>query len=178
MNAVYAQIIRYRLLYVVSIGLICAINANGQVFPTIPPVPSPQPLAGSPGDLAYHELKEHLKYVYNEENAPLTDTVTIPDQTAEWKGLNRFEILEIVRVLAQAQVVVEHGTLEPADRGVPIWIHDIRGYKKPNGWYGIRINGRAVDERRIWFLYAGANVNLRIFCTAGSRMVDPSLRFQ
>lgn len=134
------------------------------------------PAADSPGARAARELKAHLDYVYEHEYPTLPDSVALPDPPREWPGMNRFEVLAVVEALARAQVVVEYGRLDPKDRGTPIWIRDVRGYKKPNGWYGLRLNGRAVDESRIWFLYAGEELNLRDFCTVGSRMVDPELR--
>ena len=160
------------------LGPLSNLPLPGLDYPTIPPVPSAKPLTGSPGDQAYHELREHIEYVYGVETKDLPDSVAIPDPAVEWKGLNRFEVLDLVRILAQAQVVVEHGVLDPADRGLPIWIRTIRGYKKANGWYGLLINGQPIDESIIWFQYGGDNLNLRTFCTTGSRMVNPGLQFQ
>ena len=141
----------------------------------VPPDPFP-PLKDSPGDKAYHELKSHLDYIYEHEIETLPDSVSLPYPVREWPGMNRFEVIVVVNALALAQVVVEYGRLDPKDRGVPIWIHDVRGYKKANGWYGIRMNGQVIDEARIWFSYAGEQINLRTFCTIGSRMVDPQIK--
>jgi hypothetical protein len=49
-----------------------------------------------------------------------------------------------------------------------VWVKDSRGWLKPNGFYGLKINGQAVDEGVVWLSYAGRMTNLRVLFTYGS----------
>ena len=126
----------------------------------------------SPGARAYRELKEHLDYIWNQESTPLPDTVTIPEKALRWPGMNRFEIIDCVNLLWQAQVIVLKNPIDPSLRPTPVWLHDVRGYRKANGWYGVRINGEPMDESQVWFLYGGQEVNLQMLFSYGSRMIN------
>lgn len=65
----------------------------------------------------------------------------------------------------QAQVV-EIRT--PGQKARLVWVKDARGWLKPNGWFGLKINGEPVDEGTVWLSYAGDMVNLRTLFTYGS----------
>ena len=63
------------------------------------------------------------------------------------------------------------GFVELRDPGVParvVWVKDARGWRKPNGYYGLKINGTPVDEATVWLLYDGRMTNLRTLFTYGS----------
>ena len=47
-------------------------------------------------------------------------------------------------------------------------VKDARGWLKPNGFYGLKLNGQTVDEGTVWLLYQGRMTNLRVLFTYGS----------
>lgn len=47
-------------------------------------------------------------------------------------------------------------------------VKDARGWLKPNGFYGLKLNGNPVDEGTVWLAYAGQMTNLRVLFTYGS----------
>jgi hypothetical protein len=55
-----------------------------------------------------------------------------------------------------------------------VWVKDVRGWLKPNGFWGLKINGDAVDEGVIWLPYRGRMTNLRVLFTYGSAPIDPN----
>jgi len=59
-----------------------------------------------------------------------------------------------------------------------LWVEDARGWLKPNGFYGLKINGEVVDESLVWLMYAGALVNLRVLFTYGSAPLDGVSEFR
>jgi len=59
-----------------------------------------------------------------------------------------------------------------------VWVKDVRGWKKPNGYYGLRLNGQPVDEGTVWLWYQGRMVNLRVLFTYGSDPVKDVSSFQ
>ena len=118
-----------------------------------------QSLDAEPGASALKELKNHLEWQGAILNAPLPDTVTLPAHPPAWPGLNRFDVRIGLELLAQAQVVVLRST---GDSRRPVWIKSLRGYKKSNGWYGIRLNGQEIDEQTLYLMYGGREVNFQI----------------
>jgi len=73
------------------------------------------------------------------------------------------------------ELVWAAGVVEVREPGAPVrtlWVRDARGWKKPNGFYGLRLNGQVVDEGQIWLNYAGTMTNLRVLFTYGSKPVD------
>jgi len=61
---------------------------------------------------------------------------------------------------------------EPGASGRIVKVIDARGWLKPSGFYGLRLNGQTVDEGTVWLLYAGTMTNLRSLFTYGSRPWD------
>ena len=140
---------------------------------TSAPVPV-DPMQREPGASALKELQAHLDYLGKVESAPLPDTVTIPNNPPPWQGMNRFDVIEGLRVLAEAGVVV---LSSPGGKRQPVWIKSLRGYRKSNGWYGIRINGQEFDESSLYVQYGGREVNFQVLMSWGSRQTPGSAAF-
>jgi hypothetical protein len=139
-----------------TLGLLLATMACPAVAQgTSTPVPA-DPLQREPGASALKELRSHLDY------------------QGPWLGMNRFDVLEGLRVLAEAGVVV---VLSPGVKPQPVWIKSLRGYRKSNGWYGIRINGQEFDESSLYVQYGGREVNFQVLMSWGSRQTPGSAAF-
>jgi hypothetical protein len=138
--------------------------------------PSADPMQAEPGASALKELRSHLDYLGGIESQPLPDTVTPPPAGTfpEWPGMNRFDVIEGLRVLAQAQVVV---VVSAQGIRQPVWIKTLRGYRKGNGWYGIRINGQEISEASLYLLYGGREINFQELMTWGSRQTPGAADF-
>ena len=143
-------------------------------WPLQPALAQSNPMDREPGASALRELKSHLDYLGGIQAAPLPDTVAIPPTMPEWKGMDRFDVIEGLRVLAQAEAVV---IVSPHGQRTALWIKSLRGYRKSNGWYGIRINGQEMDESTLYLLYGGRELNFRSLMTWGSRQMGGDAAF-
>ncbi len=88
---------------------------------------------------------------------------------APWPGLSALDVSWCRYLVATA------GFVEIREPDTPmrvVWVKDVRGWLKPDGFYGLKINGQAVDECTVWITYAGDLVNLRVLFTYGSAPVD------
>lgn len=86
-----------------------------------------------------------------------------------WPGMTALDVVWCKELVFSARVV------EVREGGSPprlLWVKDARGWLKPNGFYGLKINGQPVDEATLWILYGGAMVNLRALFTYGSVPFD------
>lgn len=98
----------------------------------------------------------------------------LPDQAFEllghgpWPGMTAWDAAWC-KELVYAAAVVE--IREPGKPPRLVWVRDARGWLKPNGFYGLKINGTVVDEGLVWLAYAGRMTNLRVLFTYGS---DPA----
>jgi hypothetical protein len=141
--------------------------------PVVPPLTQP-PWPHEAGDAAAKELKGHLDTLGAIQSAPMPDTVSAPEKTPAWPGMNRFDVITALDLLAQAGVVV----LRSADGSRrAVWIKSLRGRKKANGWYGILLNGQEIDEGALYVMYGGRELNLRQLMTWGSRIFTGSAPF-
>jgi hypothetical protein len=59
----------------------------------------------------------------------------------------------------------------PGKKPRVVTVADVRGWLKPNGFYGLKLNGAPTDEGTVWLMYAGRMTNLRVLFTYGS---DPA----
>ncbi len=91
-----------------------------------------------------------------------------------WPGLTVLDVALCDRLVWDSGWVEVRGP----GAGVTLWVHDVRGYRLPNGYYGLKINGRPVDLAQCWIEYGQHLVNLQILFTLGSAEVDPQLTFQ
>ncbi len=91
-----------------------------------------------------------------------------------WPGLT------VLDVALCDRLVWDSGWVEVRGPGpeVTLWVKDVRGFRLPNGFYGLQINGRRVDLGQCWIEYGQHLVNLQILFTLGSVEVDPQLTFQ
>ena len=87
---------------------------------------------------------------------------------APWPGMTAWDVAWCRELVWRAQFVELR---EPEKPIRVIWVKDARGWRKPNGYYGLKINGTPVDEAVVWLLYADRMVNLRTLFTYGS---DPA----
>lgn len=88
---------------------------------------------------------------------------------APWPGMAALDAAWCRDLVAAAEFVEIR---EPDAPTRVVWVKDVRGWLKPNGFYGLKINGEAVDEGTVWINYAGDLVNLRVLFTYGSVPVD------
>lgn len=102
------------------------------------------------------------------------DTGPFPDPAYElanppWPGMTAWDVAWC------RDLVFRAGLVEIREPDAPVRtvrVTDARGWKKPNGFYGLRLNGQPVDEATVWLLYAGTMTNLRALFTYGSRPWD------
>jgi len=85
-----------------------------------------------------------------------------------WPGMTAWDVAWCKELVWEARVV-EYRV--PGEKPRLVWLKDVRGWKKPNGFYGLKINGEAVDEATVWLAYAGQMTNLRVLFTYGSAPV-------
>jgi hypothetical protein len=109
-----------------------------------------------------------------------TQTQTAPDPAellgkAPWPGMTAWDVVWCRDLVASAQFVELR---EPGVATRVVWVKDVRGWLKPDGFYGLKINGSTVDEGTVWITYAGDLVNLRVLFTYGSAPVDAASAFR
>ncbi len=110
-----------------------------------------------------------------------TQTDVLPPDPAEqlgkapWVGMTAWDVVWCRDLVASAQFVEIR---EPDAPPHVVWVKDVRGWLKPDGFYGLKINGKAVDEGTVWITYAGDLVNLRVLFTYGSAPVDGASQFR
>jgi hypothetical protein len=89
-----------------------------------------------------------------------------------WPGLSVLDAALCYRL------VWESGWVEVRAPNTPmkvIWVHDVRGVRLPNGFWGLKINGQVLKLSTVWVEYGDQMVNLQILFTRGSAKVAPNL---
>ena|GEM_PF-2259936 len=89
---------------------------------------------------------------------------------APWPGMSALDAVWCRELVYAARFVQIRG---PDGSMKTLWVHDARGWRKPNGFYGLLLNGAKVDEGTVWIVYAGRLTNLRVLFSYGSATVDP-----
>ena len=84
---------------------------------------------------------------------------------APWPGMTAWDVAWCKELVWRAGFVEIR---EPSQPVRVVWLKDVRGWRKPNGFYGLKINGQAVDEGVVWLAYQGSMTNLRVLFTYGS----------
>ena len=84
---------------------------------------------------------------------------------APWPGMTAWDVAWC-RELVYRALLVE--VREPGQRPRIVRVRDARGWLKPNGFYGLRLNGEPIEEGLVWLNYAGTMTNLRVLFTYGS----------
>ena len=84
---------------------------------------------------------------------------------APWPGMTAWDVAWCRELVFRA-VFVEIRVEGLAPKIVRV--KDARGWLKPNGFYGLRINGQPVDEKTVWVMYAGQMIQVRTLFTYGS----------
>jgi len=105
---------------------------------------------------------------FNQTETPLPDPSELLGK-APWPGMSALDVSWCRYLVATA------GFVEIREPDAPmrvVWVKDVRGWLKPDGFYGLKINGQVVDEGTVWITYAGDLVNLRVLFTYGSAPVD------
>lgn len=96
---------------------------------------------------------------------------TLPPDPAEalarspWPGMTAWDAAWCRDLVFQAQFVELR---EPGTHPRVVWVKDSRAWLKPNGFYGLKLNGQIVDEGVVWLPYQGRMTNLRVLFTYGS----------
>jgi hypothetical protein len=109
---------------------------------------------------------------------PLTAQTPDPAEAlghAPWPGMSAWDMVWCRDLVAMAQFVEIR---EPGHPTRVVWVKDVRGWLKPNGFYGLKLNGEPVDETLVWISYAGATVNLRVLFTYGSAPIEGVSEFR
>jgi hypothetical protein len=107
-------------------------------------------------------------------SSPSPDPAALLGQ-APWVGMTAWDAAWCRDLVFRAGYVELR---EPDQPMRVIWVKDARGWLKPNGFYGLKINGEVVDEALVWLRYAGDLVNLRVLFTYGSAPVDGVFDFR
>lgn len=84
---------------------------------------------------------------------------------APWPGMTAWDVDWCKRLVWMARLVEIRNPGEPSR---VVWVKDVRGWLKPNGFYGLKLNGQVIDEGVVWLMYAGRMTNLRVLFTYGS----------
>jgi len=98
------------------------------------------------------------------QSVPPPDPAVLLGQ-APWPGMTAWDVAWC-RELVWAAQFVELRT--PGGKPTVVWVKDARGWLKPNGFYGLKLNGQPVDEAIVWLSYQGRMTNLRVLFTYGS----------
>jgi len=85
-----------------------------------------------------------------------------------WPGMTSWDAWWCKELVWQAGMVEWRVPGQPPRN---VRVRDARGWLKPNGFWGLRLNGQEVDEGQIWLNYAGTMTNLKVLFTYGSRPV-------
>lgn len=88
---------------------------------------------------------------------------------APWPGMTALDVVWCRELVYQALLVEIR---EPGEKPRVVRVKDARGWLKPNGFYGLRLNGEPIDEGLVWLNYAGTMTNLRVLFTYGSDPVQ------
>jgi len=96
---------------------------------------------------------------------PLPPDPAIPLAHAPWPGMTAWDAAWCRDLVWTAQFVEIR---EPGRPMRVVWVKDARGWRKPNGFYGLKLNGEPVDEGLVWLSYQGIMTNLRVLFTYGS----------
>ena len=99
----------------------------------------------------------------------------VPDEpmSQSWPGLSVLDAALCYRLVWEA------GWVEVRTPNSPmkvIWVHDVRGVPLPNGFWGLKINGKVLNMSTVWVEYGNQIVNLQILFTKGSTKVAPNLK--
>jgi len=84
---------------------------------------------------------------------------------APWPGMTAWDVAWCRELVFQSLLVEIR---EPGQKPRVVRVKDARGWLKPNGFYGLRLNGEPIDEALVWLNYAGTMTNLRVLFTYGS----------
>jgi len=84
---------------------------------------------------------------------------------APWPGMTGWDVAWCRDLVSRAEFVELRN---PCQTPKVVWVKDARGWRKPNGYYGLKINGAVVDESVVWLMYEGRMTNLRTLFTYGS----------
>ena len=84
---------------------------------------------------------------------------------APWPGMTAWDMDWCKRLVWMARMVEIR---DPGMKPRALWVTDARGWLKSNGFYGLKLNGKPVDEGTVWLLYDGRMTNLRVLFTYGS----------
>lgn len=88
-----------------------------------------------------------------------------------WPGMGAYDVVVCARLVLDAQFVQVQ---TDGEKLTTVWVHDARGIKLDNGFYGLRINGEVVDISLVYVYHWGRIVNLRTLFSYGSDTVPPS----
>jgi len=94
---------------------------------------------------------------------------------APWPGMTAWDVAWCRELVWTAQFVELR---PPGGKPSVVWVRDVRGWLKPNGFYGLKLNGQPVDEGTVWLSYQGRMTNLRVLFTYGSDPVKDVSPFQ
>lgn len=94
---------------------------------------------------------------------------------APWPGMTAWDAAWCRDLVFRAGFVEVR---EPSRPPRVVWVRDARGWRKPNGFYGLKLNGEPVDESLVWIPYGGTIVNLRVLFTYGSAPVEGVSEFR
>jgi len=108
--------------------------------------------------------------VWSQSSSPPTQPPD-PTQTlahAPWPGMTAWDVDWCKRLVWAVRLVEIRN---PGEKPRVLVVKDVRGWLKPNGFYGLRLNGDPIEEGTVWLMYAGRMTNLRVLFTYGS---DPA----
>lgn len=88
---------------------------------------------------------------------------------APWPGMTAWDVAWCRDLVFRAGLVEIRAPGAPPQK---VRVKDARGWKKPNGFYGLKLNGTPVDEAAVWLNYAGTMTNLKVLFSYGSLPVD------
>jgi len=94
---------------------------------------------------------------------------------APWPGMTAWDVAWCRDLVFRARLI------EIREVGNPVRlvkVVDVRGWRKPNGFYGIKLNGSPIDEGLVWLNYGGTMTNLRVLFTYGSDPVKDVTPFR
>lgn len=102
------------------------------------------------------------------QEPPLPPDPAVLLAKAPWPGMTAWDVDWCKRLVWTSGLVEVR---EPGAKPRVVWVKDVRGWLKPNGFFGLKVNGTPVDEGTVWLPYGGRMTNLRVLFTYGS---DPA----